>query len=89
MQHPNFWPPSTSKSNHIYKEFLKEVNNGLLELSQRYASCYFAPIHKKFVVNGLVKPGLHIPDDVHLNDAGGKIAADYIFSRIVALPKIN
>ena len=73
----------------LIKRSQSTVNNGLLELNQRNASCYFAPIHKKFVVNGLVKPGLHMPDGVHLNDAGGKIAADYIFSRIVALPKIN
>ena len=77
------------KSNHIYKQYLREVNKGLLELSQRYGSCFFAPIHKKFVVDGSVKPGLHIHDGVHLNDAGGKIAADFIFSRIVALPKIQ
>ena len=69
-------------SNEIYKEYLKEVNDGLMELSQRYGSCVFVPIHKKFLFGrGLVKPGLHIHDGVHLNEAGGKLAADYLVSK--------
>ena len=77
-------------SNATYKEYLIEVNNGLMGLSQSYGCCTFVPIHKKFLGGrGIVKPGLHIYDGVHLNEAGGKLAADYLFSRIDALPKIN
>ena len=77
------------KNNSQFKDHLKDVNFGLLDISRRHEGCTFIPVHKLFLdpqpQDHQVAPGFHVQDEVHLNHNGGTILGEYIFKRLMIL----